>query len=246
MPMKIRHAIQFLHCILLVWNFTSLNLILNLWSFFKSSAVGSNVEKARIRFLDLSLILKVDGRNLNVVELGAGSSTIFFLSRKQVSSLVTLEENEQYLPEIKSKKLHNRILSVIEDNFQGKSGTRYQGSEPFLQTADFIYIDGPVSGSDKNGLAQPNLDLLVSGSLDDKTIAIDCRSNTVLLANERLSKSHYLVPSKSFLHEIKKIEIISNLDSSHAIIGDLWKISGKLVRTSVFLPKKRFSSELVF
>ena len=60
MPMKIRHAIQFLHCILLVWNFTSLNLILNLWSFFKSSAVGSNVEKARIRFLDLSLILKVD------------------------------------------------------------------------------------------------------------------------------------------------------------------------------------------
>ena len=103
MKLKFGHAIKFLHCLLLVWNFKSLNLILSLSPFLKSSAVGSTVEKARIRFLDLSLILKVDGRSLKVVELGAGSSTIFFLSRKQVSSLVTLEENAQYLPRIKSK-----------------------------------------------------------------------------------------------------------------------------------------------
>jgi hypothetical protein len=242
MSLKVRHAIQFLQCLLLVWNFKSLNLIISLWSFFKSSAVGSTVEKARIRFLDLRLILKVDGRSLKVVELGAGSSTIFFLSQKQVSSLVTLEENSQYLPELKSKKLQSKILSVIEDSFGGKRGTRYQGSEPFLKTADFIYIDGPVSGSDKNRLAQPNLDLLVSSSLDDKTIAIDCRSNTVLLANEFLSKSHYLVPSKSFLHEIHRIGLGVDLDSSQATIKDFRKISGKLVRTSVFLPKKRFES----
>ena len=103
MKMKFGHAVKFLHCLLLVWNFKSLNLILSLWYFFKSSAVGSTVEKVRIRFLDLNLILKVDGRSLKVVELGAGSSTIFFLSQKQVSSLMTLEENAQYLPEVKSK-----------------------------------------------------------------------------------------------------------------------------------------------
>ncbi len=237
------HAIKFLHCLLLVWNFKSLNLIFSLWSFFKSSAIGSTVEKARIRFLDLSLILKVDGRSLKVVELGAGSSTIFFLSRKQVSSLVTLEENAQYLPEIKSKKLQSEILSVIEDSFGEKRGTRYQGSEPFLKTADLIYIDGPVSSSDKNGLAEPNLDLLVSSSLDDKTIAIDCRSNTVLLANKLLSKSHYLVPSKSFLHEINRIGLRVELNSSQTIVENLRKTSDKLVRTSVFFPKKRFESQ---
>ena len=242
MKLKFGHAVKFLHCLLLVWNFKSLNLILSLWSFFKSSAVGSTVEKARIRFLDLNLILKVDGRSLDVVELGAGSSTIFFLSQKQVSSLITLEENAQYLPEVKSKKLQSKILSVIEDSFGGKRGTRYQGSESFLKTADLIYIDGPVSGSDKNGLAQPNLDLLVSSSLNDKTIAIDCRSNTVLLANELLSKSHYLVPSKSFLHEMNRIRLGVDLDSSQAIVEDLRRISGKLVRTSVFFPKKRFES----
>jgi len=227
---------------MLVWNFRSLNLILSLLSFLRSSAVGSTVEKARIRFLDLSLILEVDGRNLKIVELGAGSSTIFFLSQRQVSSLVTLEENAQYLPDIKSKKLQSKILSVIEDSFKGKVGTRYQGSEPFLNTADLIYIDGPVSGSDQNGLALPNLDLLVSGSLNDKTIAIDCRSNTVLLANEHLSKSHYLVPSKSFLHEMWRFGVRFNLDSSQAKCGNLRKISGKLVRTSVFLPKNRFAT----
>jgi len=236
MKLNFGHAIKFLHCLLLVWNFKSLNLILSLWSFFKSSAVGSTIEKARIRFIDLNLILKVDRRSLKVV------LTIFFLSQKQVSSLITLEENARYLPEVKSKKLQSKILSVIEDSFGGKSGTRYQGSESFFKTADLIYIDGPVSGSDKNGLAQPNLDLLVSSSLDDKTIAIDCRSNTVLLANELLSKSHYLVPSKSFLHEINRIRLGVDLDSSEAIVEDLRRISGKLVRTSVFFPKKRFES----
>jgi hypothetical protein len=191
----------------------------------------------------LKLILKVDGRSLKVVELGAGGSTIFFLSRKSVSSLVTLEQNAQYLPNIKSKKLQSKILFVIEDSVGGKRGTRYQGSEPFLKIADLIYIDGPVSGSEKNGLAQPNLDLLVSSSLDDKTIAIDCRSNTVLLANELLSKSHYLIPSKSFLHEINRIGLGVDLDSSQAIVEDLRRLKGKLVRTSVFLPKKRFESQ---
>ena len=92
-------------------------------------------------------------------------------------------------------------------------------------------------------MAQPNLDLLVSSSLDDKTIAIDCRSNTVLLANELLSKSHFLVPSKSFLHEINRIGLRVNLDSSQAIVEDIRRISGKLVRTSVFLPKKGFKSQ---
>ena len=204
--------------------------------------MGSSFLKARTRFLDLSHILKIHGDDLKVVELGAGSSTIFFLSRNKVSSLVTLEENEQYLPDIKSNKLRTQLLAVIEDKIKGRVGTRYQGSESFLRTADFIYIDGPTSGSDQNGLAQPNLDILVSGDLDDKTIAIDGRSNTVWVAIEHLSQSHHFIPSKAFLRHMGKFDRGFNVGSGQIENRYFKKLEGKLVRTAVFLPKNKFAS----
>ena len=242
MILKFRLIIQFLHSLLLIGNPKSLNLIFCLLTFYKSTAVGSSFLKARIRFLDLSHILKIHGDYLKVVELGAGSSTIFFLSRNKVSSLVTLEENEQYLPDIKSDKLRTQLLAVIEDKIKGRIGTRYQGSESFLQTADFIYIDGPTSGSDQNGLAQPNLDILVSGDLGDKTIAIDGRSNTVWLAIEHLSQSHHFIPSKAFLRHMGKFDQGFNVGSGQIENRYFKKLEGKLVRTAVFLPKNKFAS----
>lgn len=155
---------------------------------------------------------------------------------------MTLEECEQYLPNIKSNKLRTELLAVIDDKIKNRIGTRYKGSKPFLQTADFIYIDGPTSGSDQNGLALPNLDILVSGDLSDKTIAIDGRSNTVWLAIEYLSQSHHFIPSKAFLRHMLKFRQRFNVDFGQNESSYFKKIDGKLVRTAVFLPKNKFPS----
>jgi hypothetical protein len=226
-------------------NLKSLNVIFHLLNFYRSTAVGSSFQKARIRFLDLSQILTIHEDHLNVVELGAGSSTLFFLSQNKVSSLATLEECEKYLPKIKSSKLRTHLLVVIEDNIKGRKGTRYQGSEPFIQTANFIYIDGPTTGNDQNGFAQPNLDIFVSGVLSDKTIAIDGRSNTVWLAIEHLSQSHYFIPSRAYLRHMGKFNHGLTVAFGQIEKKYFKKLEGKLVRTSVFLPKNQFTSKSI-
>lgn len=57
----------------------------HLFIYLKTGAVSANVEKIRIRYLDLSRLLAVSPKNVKVLEFGSGSSTIYFLSQTKIS-----------------------------------------------------------------------------------------------------------------------------------------------------------------
>ena len=203
--------------------------------YLKTGAVSANVEKIRIRYLDLSRLLAVSPKNMKVLEFGSGSSTIYFLSQTKISKLISVEENEKYLIHMKDSRLISHVSPVILED-EPLPGTRYRDSDKFLEDADLIYVDGPTSKVSSNGLALPNLDLTPQNDLTKKIVAVDCRTNTVIYIFSMLSKTHTFIPSKSFLLELKAIKLDPADFGSHYFRPEYKSLPGSMVRTSLFLP----------
>ena len=201
----------------------------------RSEAVGSSKIKVCYRFNDLARILDVAPDSIVVTELGQGSSTFFFLGNKKVRKVFSLEEDEKFSLQISNHKLTTVISSVLLSKFGEEVGTKYLNGKEYLNLSNFIYLDGPVSQPDRNGIAFPNLDCL-DVQLCGKIIAVDCRTNTVRLLATQLRDTHILFPSKSVISECRKfslnltIGVINSQSQTHKFLKD------NLVRTSVFFP----------
>jgi hypothetical protein len=156
-----------LHVIFLMLNTRWASSFAHLFIYLKTGAVSANIERIRIRYLDLSRLLAVSPKNLKVLEFGSGSLTIYFLSQTKISQLISVEENEKYLINMKDSRLISHVSPVILED-EPLSGTRYRDSDKFLGDEDLIYVDGPTSKVSSNGLALPNLDLTPQNNLTKK------------------------------------------------------------------------------
>jgi hypothetical protein len=222
--------------LLLRWR--NFQLVHNFLKYLNSVAVGSSITKSGYRFRDLDLIFNSLSASVTVTEFGQGSSTFFFLGNRKVKRLISFEENVQYELKIVSPKWEPVLAKVLIYESDGVKGTRYVGSSEYIKQSDFVYVDGPVSGWHENALALPNLDLFNVFDLEDKTIAIDCRTNTVLLMLQKLSKSHILIPSLSVVHESERIGAQLQIERFNSEDSSITNLLNSLVRTSVFLPRQ--------
>ena len=199
----------------------------------RSNAYGATLEKIDARFDDLLKIQQMFRKKFSVLEFGSGFSTLFFAYSKKVVKLTTLEENELYLPKIKSLKFEHFCLDVINVKF-GDNLTRKFVNLPSNLNAEFdlIYVDGPTTPRLAFGEAAPNIDLLDIPKilLMNSIIAVDIRIKTVELLQEYLGETHYLVASKKcYLKGMKLIEKVhDNLPNNFAY---------NLKLTSLLIPK---------
>ena len=211
-------------------------LYLAFFRFLRSEAVGSSKTKIWYRFNDLAKIFDVAPDSMVVTELGQGSSTFFFLGTKKVKKLFSLEEDENYSLQISNRKLTTVISRVLISKFGEEVGTKYLNGNEYLNLSNFIYLDGPVSHPDRNGVAFPNLDCL-DVPLCGKIIAVDCRTNTVRLLATQLRDTHIIFPSKSVISECRKFSLDLTIDVIHSKSHSHKFLKDNLVRTSVFFPK---------
>jgi hypothetical protein len=241
--MKITNAFRqasFIFKIFLSLRPKSFSEIKALKMFIFGPGVGKSLLKISIRFQDLRTIIHFC-RVENALEFGSGSSTLFFLSNRDIfSKLVTFEEDAKYLPQIDFAP--DSYISCVEKsatkNYKGVDGTYFPSSHSAIENSTFIYVDGPVSNYSKPLEAvEPNLDVLQAQSLDDKIIVLDCRTSTVALLLPKLMNSHYFLPCKSYLIEIANVE--KNLKQFDFSLPQVQFYKPKrrlLVRSSVFLP----------
>lgn len=206
--------------------------------FLFSSGVGNNSRTLANRFSDFTE-LRLYFANRKVLEFGTGSSTLFFLnSANKVSSLTSFEQDEKYLPKFtKRTKNYNYVLSdVTSVRIAEMNGTMFEGANQYINNSDFIYIDGPVSPNNSHiDMAGPNLDVFYANTLKDKVIAVDRRHATVALLAIKLSETHRLITTKSFVSDLPKLEKLINVAQIESIID--FKSEIALKRTSVFFPK---------
>ena len=235
-------ALSFMASLLLSWR--NLRLVQKFLKYLDSVAIGSSVTKIWYRFRDLSLIFGSLSDHLTVTEFGQGSSTFFFLGSRKVQKLISFEENAEYVLKIVSPKWKPVLAKVRICETDGVTGTRYVGSGEYIKQSDFVYVDGPVSGLHENALALPNLDLFDTFDLEQKTIAIDCRTNTVLLMLKKLSKSHILIPSLSVMRESKQIGAELPNESLRLDNYLAFNSFNSLVRTSIFLPRQYVAARI--
>lgn len=215
--------------------------------FIKGPGVGKSLPKIYIRFRDLQKITRLMNKE-SVIEFGSGSSTLFFIFRKNIcNKLITIEEDSLYLPKIRRTeiKYQPQILKSKTGNFGGFIGTYFPQSSELIDDATFIYVDGPVSPVlDNFPSVAPNLDTLVDVDLTGKIVVIDCRSLTVALLQRKLANTHYFLPSKSFLIEFPKIKFF--LKDNYGIYAK-YHFSFEndiLTRSNVFLPIDKLDVKL--
>jgi len=223
--------------LLMPTSFKFFQLILRFMS--NQELVGSNPLRLYYRYRDLRLLDKEGFIGSKILELGTGSSTIYFLNRRKTLSLHSLEESRDFLLKGLSEqsffKFKIEIVKAVKQDYKSISGTRYDFK--ILGDFDFVYIDGPVCLNDKNGLSLPNLDLLSGVNYLNSVIAIDARISTVLLLSEHYRESHFLIESRVYQSNFGKISKIIEEEYKLTVTSPIKKVSKILtIRTCVLVP----------
>jgi hypothetical protein len=127
------------------------------------------------------------------------------------------------------------ISDVKIEKYESFKGSKFTNSQGDISGSDFVYVDGPVSPFDADrGMAGPNLDLLSSTDLKNKVVAVDRRHLTVLLLFDKLDESHFFVPTKRFLEDVR----ILGLNIDYEINPRKCPLQlHTFERTCVFVPK---------
>jgi len=211
-------------------------------SFFRflfSHGVGNSWQVLFDRFTDLKL-LRSYFESTNVIEFGTGSSTAFFLNHARPGfNLVSYEQELKYLP--KYIFADDRMRAVISEvkivDYDSFKGSKFENSQRDISGSDFIYVDGPVSPFDTTrGMAGPNLDLILSTNLKNRVVAVDRRHLTVFLLLDKLSETHFFVPTKRFLEDARKLGLKINYEIDLVACSLQERV---LERTCVFVPRNR-------
>jgi hypothetical protein len=207
-------------------------------SFLFSNGVGNSWRVLLDRFNDLAK-LRPYFDSKQILEFGTGSSTAYFLNHAKFNcSLRSYEQDLNFLPKyvFSSSRATAVISEVSIERYGLYEGSRFKDSTKDIATAEFIYVDGPVSPLDsKRGMAGPNLDLLIASNLDTKVIAVDRRHLTVILLLEKLSKSHFFIPTERFL---KDLNLLGQGSEMLAVFENDTRPILTLERTCVFIPRK--------
>jgi hypothetical protein len=209
-------------------------------SFFRflfSNGIGNTWGVLTHRFQDLSTLRPYFSAR-NILEFGTGSSTLYFLNHGGQSCMLTsYEQDIAYLPKYVFNRPRARavISEVVLENHQEFAGSRFSDSIEDIDRADFIYVDGPVSPFNvQQGMAGPNLDLMASDSLSRKLIAVDRRHLTVILLIQKLAKTHWFIPTKSFLLDAGRLGFDAGIIENYTPADQQMM---KLARTCVFIPR---------
>ena len=218
-------------------SFKIFQLILRFMS--NQELVGSNPLRLYYRYRDLRLLDKKGLIGSKILELGTGSSTIYFLNRKKTLSLYSLEESRDFLLEGLNEKSFSKfrieIVKAVEQNYNKISGTRYNFK--ILGDFDFVYVDGPVCLTDKNGLSLPNLDLLEGVNYLNSVIAIDARISTVLLLSEHYRETHFLIEGNVYRGNFGRVSKIMEEEYGLTLTSLIKKVGKiRLIRTCVLIP----------
>lgn len=209
-------------------------------SFFRflfSHGIGNSWQVLFDRFTDLTL-LRPFFESKSVIEFGTGSSTAFFLNHARPGfNLISYEQDLRYLPKyiFADERTRAVISDVVIEKYESFKGSKFISSQGDISGSDFVYVDGPVSPFDADrGMAGPNLDLMSFADLKNKVVAVDRRHLTVLLLLDKLTESHFFVPTKRFLEDVRVLGL--NIDYE----VNLRKCPLQLhtfERTCVFVPK---------
>jgi len=210
---------------------------------FTTRLVGARLDRTSYRFHDLSLLAKKNLLRGSVLELGSGSSTIFFLNLSKVKSVTTVEESRDYLLPLLArgmKKLEVFDAPRITSSFP-IVGSHYGLREEFIdsQLPDFIYIDGPSCVSLHDNFSLPCLDMALIPPRENVVYAIDARTATVMFLAMHLKDTHILVPSNSYSAELGRYKEYLQENFKYVFDNKINVINNlNLIRTSILLPKR--------
>ena len=200
-------------------------------------AIGRSYMKIDARRRDLERVMQILPKNPRILEFGSGYSTIFF-SFSSASTIVSVEEHENYVPKIVGAKNYTGIVSETEMVEVDSWVTKKHLNIEFLncENFDFIYIDGPQTPKSKNNEVAPNVDLafLTNINLAETVIGVDIRINTVTFLENFLAHSHYPIYSRKVF--LKK-QIFADKDPSSA--NKLHQNEFGLKLTTLFIPNSR-------
>jgi hypothetical protein len=218
-----------------------------LLAFRRSSGVGNSIYKIYVRYREISKSIDCFmPEKFVALEFGSGSSTILFYSIPRVSRLISIEEDETFLPQIKVKEKvwESPPLSTKMVNWEDYRSQVFQETFEFIEVADLIYIDGPSNSKNEiYNLAEPNLELIEFNNLNEKLVLIDCRTLTVCELSLKLKNTHDLIMSKAVLHEYETfLRGKKGFPHMEDLLEGTPKIAKKRmgfhpVRTSVFIPR---------
>lgn len=206
--------------------------------------VGSNLKRIFYRFRDLRKIERIGLLgNQSILELGTGSSSIFFLNLKRLRALYSFEENSQWLfTALKNYSGENWNLTISPMNISqvnGIRGTKYVSNLPL--DVDFIYVDGPSTVKYSGNISSPNLDLGMPTNHADKrtVIAIDARVSTTIFLKDVYEETHVFLPSSVFTDNWQEI-----MQESHGRVTPKLQremkscLSIGMTRTSLLVPRQ--------
>jgi hypothetical protein len=209
--------------------------------------VGSNLERIFYRFRDLRKIEKMGLLgSQSILELGTGSSTIFFLNLKELRALNSFEENAQWLLSALMKYSGQNWMLTISPmeiyQVNGIRGNKYVSNLPL--DVNFIYVDGPSTVNFSGNISSPNLDLgMPHNHADERTIiAIDARISTTIFLKEIYEETHVFLPSSVFIDNWQEIMRESHSPVVLNLQGEMEScLSIGMTRTSLLVPKQLLS-----